>query len=188
MSQLVRSTALALALSLTVPLAPTGTASAEPAPAKKAEKTTQRADFLRRYARLDGRIFDLCEKMTEAQLQWRPGKGVRSMLEALNHLTETQYKLAEFVGAPIPKGIKLEAIHGLATKNSVLAALKASHDHTRNIIDTLSDADMDRAATVWGQPRTVRFAVLLIVAHSAEHLGQAIAYGRMQGVVPPWSK
>jgi len=29
--------------------------------------------------------------------------------------------------------------------------------------------------------------LLYIVPHIAEHLGQMIAYARMNGVVPPWS-
>ena len=30
--------------------------------------------------------------------------------------------------------------------------------------------------------------MLFIIRHNAEHLGQAIAYARMNGVVPPWTE
>ena len=39
----------------------------------------------------------------------------------------------------------------------------------------------------WG-PAPVRDVFLQMAAHSHEHLGQMIAYARMAGVVPPWSR
>jgi uncharacterized damage-inducible protein DinB len=39
----------------------------------------------------------------------------------------------------------------------------------------------DRDATVDGM-------YLRIIVHANEHMGQLIAYARMSGVVPPWSK
>jgi uncharacterized damage-inducible protein DinB len=35
---------------------------------------------------------------------------------------------------------------------------------------------------------TKRDAVMLILEDQHEHLGQSIAYARINGVVPPWSK
>jgi uncharacterized damage-inducible protein DinB len=40
---------------------------------------------------------------------------------------------------------------------------------------------------VFGQDATKRNVLTLLVAHMHEHLGQAIAYARINGVVPPWS-
>jgi hypothetical protein len=31
-------------------------------------------------------------------------------------------------------------------------------------------------------------AILISLGHSNEHLGQLIAYGRMNGIKPPWSE
>jgi uncharacterized damage-inducible protein DinB len=52
---------------------------------------------------------------------------------------------------------------------------------------------MDAAAL--GEPTRLygrelpRWGVLVqLVAHMNEHLGQSIAYARMNGVVPPWSR
>jgi len=33
----------------------------------------------------------------------------------------------------------------------------------------------------------VRALLLLLAGHAHEHLGQEIAYARMNGVVPPWT-
>jgi uncharacterized damage-inducible protein DinB len=47
---------------------------------------------------------------------------------------------------------------------------------------------MDQKITLFGQPSTKRGVLVLIMTHAHEHLGQAIAYARMNEVVPPWSK
>jgi len=35
---------------------------------------------------------------------------------------------------------------------------------------------------------SMRNFMISLLAHSHEHLGQGIAYARMNGVTPPWSK
>ncbi len=49
-------------------------------------------------------------------------------------------------------------------------------------------AEWSRETELYG--RTVgEWAVLLqLVTHMNEHLGQSIAYARMNGIVPPWSR
>jgi uncharacterized damage-inducible protein DinB len=39
----------------------------------------------------------------------------------------------------------------------------------------------------FGQKMTVRSVLLGLLSHMHEHLGQSIAYARMEGVVPPWT-
>jgi uncharacterized damage-inducible protein DinB len=39
-----------------------------------------------------------------------------------------------------------------------------------------------------GQDATVDGMYLRIIVHANEHMGQLVAYARMMGVVPPWSK
>jgi hypothetical protein len=39
----------------------------------------------------------------------------------------------------------------------------------------------------FGSKITKRALLLAIAEHAGEHLGQSIAYARMNGVVPPWS-
>ena len=49
---------------------------------------------------------------------------------------------------------------------------------------TLADAVMALAAL---PDTTVRGVLLSVVSHEFEHLGQSIAYARMNGIVPPWT-
>ena len=39
----------------------------------------------------------------------------------------------------------------------------------------------------FGGQVTLAWLMMHTVAHAHEHLGQSIAYARMNGVVPPWS-
>ena len=41
---------------------------------------------------------------------------------------------------------------------------------------------------MFGKPATHRYVFTTMLNHLHEHLGQSIAYARMNGVVPPWSR
>lgn len=51
---------------------------------------------------------------------------------------------------------------------------------------SMSDADLEKYFDGFGGKSTGRGALLFMTRHTAEHLGQAIAYARMIGIVPPW--
>jgi uncharacterized damage-inducible protein DinB len=53
---------------------------------------------------------------------------------------------------------------------------------------SLSDADLEKSFDWFGGKNTERGALLFMTRHTAEHLGQAIAYARMIGIVPPWTE
>lgn len=65
--------------------------------------------------------------------------------------------------------------------------MKQSFTHVRTAFDNLPDSDMDKKTNFFGQEMTLRSLYLTILMHLHEHLGQSIAYARMNGVVPPWS-
>jgi hypothetical protein len=53
--------------------------------------------------------------------------------------------------------------------------------------EAMSDAELDKPAEFFGMKSTVRGGYMLLLAHVHEHLGQSIAYARMNGIVPPWT-
>jgi len=52
----------------------------------------------------------------------------------------------------------------------------------------MSDTDLEKSMDWFGGKNTERGILLFIVRHSAEHLGQLIAYSRFVGIVPPWTE
>ena len=72
-------------------------------------------------------------------------------------------------------------------KDKVLEILGASMDHVRAVINQMSEKELNKPTRLYGR-EVGQWAVLLqLVTHMNEHLGQAIAYARMNQVVPPWS-
>jgi hypothetical protein len=55
------------------------------------------------------------------------------------------------------------------------------------VVGDLSDEKPHSTIQFFGGERSVNDAVFLIVTDMHEHLGQAIAYARVNHVVPPWS-
>ena len=70
----------------------------------------------------------------------------------------------------------------------MVALLKQSFEHVRNGVSALSDADMAKETKMFGKPATYETVLFTMANHMHEHLGQSIAYARMNGIVPPWSK
>jgi uncharacterized damage-inducible protein DinB len=48
--------------------------------------------------------------------------------------------------------------------------------------------DLTRKVSIAKRDATVDGMYLRTIVHANEHMGQLIAYARMTGVVPPWSK
>jgi len=65
--------------------------------------------------------------------------------------------------------------------------LKASYAHAKRAITDTPDADLEKTQEWRGGKITELGVLMYIVPHIGEHLGQAIAYARVLGVVPPWS-
>jgi hypothetical protein len=48
--------------------------------------------------------------------------------------------------------------------------------------------DLQRKVRIFDRDATVDGVYLRIIVHDNEHMGQLMAYARMTGVAPPWSK
>jgi uncharacterized damage-inducible protein DinB len=120
---------------------------------------------------------------------WRPGPGVKSVAEVFLHVSAANYNMYKLVGAPVPPGLDVAGMEQSTTdKAKIIAALKASYAHAERAITEMPDANLEKTMPWLGGTITQRGVLLYIIPHIAEHLGQAIAYARINGVVPPWSE
>lgn len=129
----------------------------------------------------------LAEAMPAETYGWSPGPGVMTVARVYAHVTRYNYLYpSENLGVPAPDGRAEAAAEDLADKAVLVARLRESRDFVRQAVRGLTDPS--GATELYG--RTVpQWSVLLqLVAHMNEHLGQAIGYARMNGVVPPWSR
>ena len=66
--------------------------------------------------------------------------------------------------------------------------MKKSFEHVRRIHAKEGDASVGEIVQMFGAPATRRRVFTAMLSHLHANLGQAIAYARMNGVVPPWSR
>jgi len=175
------------AIALAAALSATGVAYAhdEPMPAGA---SGVKSEMLMWIQDADDKLGQLAEAMPERKYAWRPDKEVRSMGEVFMHVAAANYGIPAFIGIPAPAGFRFELYEGSLTKKAdIVKALKDSFAHMEAGLKGMSDADMDKPAEFFGMKTTGRGAYMLILSHCHEHLGQAIAYARSNGVVPPWT-
>ncbi len=163
-------------------------AAATQAPAA-APAARARAEFLDGLAYYEQRYTRLAEAIPAEKYSWRPGEGVRSIGEVYAHITAANYGVAHAFGMQAPAGLDFKAIQAAAAdKAKITQLLKDSFAHLRQAILPISDADMDKPQKMFGRQTTVRGAFMMIIGHFGEHLGQSIAYARMNGITPPWTE
>jgi len=73
-------------------------------------------------------------------------------------------------------------------RDRVVGILGDSFAAVRKAMTDATGGALSRDIDFFGRKTTVRGIYAEIDTHIAEHMGQAIAYARMNGIVPPWSK
>jgi uncharacterized damage-inducible protein DinB len=146
-------------------------------------------EFLGQFESSMQKFVALAEAMPAEKYTWSPGPGVMTVARVYGHVAHYNYMYpAEAMGIPAPGGVGLDTLEKMTDKAQIVALLKASHQHVRDNVTSLTDAQLARGTRLYGR-NIQQWAVLLqLVAHMNEHLGQSIAYARMNGVVPPWSQ
>jgi uncharacterized damage-inducible protein DinB len=148
-----------------------------------------REEFLGHFDESMRKFVALAEAMPADKFTWSPGAGVMSVARVYGHVARYNYMYpATSMGIAAPSDIALDTLENMTQKSQVVAMLKRSTEHVRTSVSRLSDADLARGTKLYGRD-VQQWAVLMqLVAHMNEHLGQSIAYARMNGVVPPWSQ
>ena len=148
-----------------------------------------RAEYLHEMSGEEAKFISLAESIPAEKYTWRPGPGVRSVSEVLLHVAAANFNLPKLIGTPPPEGFAAKGYDTSTTdKAQVLDALRKSFAHLRAATVKLSDADGNRTLKLFGEETTYRGVHFFMLKHLAEHLGQLIAYARMNGIVPSWSQ
>jgi uncharacterized damage-inducible protein DinB len=151
--------------------------------------TGYRSEVLAEVMIQEDKFVRLAEAIPAEKYTWRPAPDVRSVAEVFLHVSTANYNLYKLVGTPPPAGLDLKSLEKSTTdKAKVVATLKDSFAHARAAITAVPDADLGKSLDWFGGKNTERGVLLFVVRHAAEHLGQVIAYARMNGVVPPWTE
>jgi uncharacterized damage-inducible protein DinB len=152
-------------------------------------------EYMREFEHAMGQVIALAKAMPADKLGWRPGPGVRSTSEVFMHVANSNLILLGLAGVKEPGGMKtfdIPAIRELektqTTKAQVLDWLNRSLDAVRKAYPATTPAAQERSVDFFGRTTSVRAVYLRLLVHADEHMGQAVAYARVNGIAPPWSR
>jgi len=133
-------------------------------------------------------LIALAEATPADKFAWRPAPGVRSTSEVYMHIAMANFWLLHVTGPKMPDDLKEGMEKSVTSKADVIKWLQRSLDAVKQAHLGETPQDLQRKVHVADRDATVDGMYLRIIVHANEHMGQLIAYARMTGVAPPWSK
>ena len=162
------------------------------APAQSTDKTPPSYD-MKPQSLLDlddmhKKFVDLATAIPPEKYSYRPAEGVRSIGEVFLHVAGANYAIPQMMGAPVPAGFEMKNFDkSLTDKTQIIDQLNKSFASAHDAIAKMSNADFNKPLPKLGPDANYGDVVYLLVTHAHEHLGQSIAYARVNGIVPPWT-
>lgn len=133
---------------------------------------------------VEGRLLQLAEAMPVDIYDWTPGEGVRSVGEVYVHIAQSNYYLLSFLTGETVNG---NEDSWNSDKEESVSLMSRSFVVVKETTGKFTEEDLNREIEAFGYKFSVRNFMVSVIGHIHEHLGQLIAYARMNGVVPPWS-
>jgi len=156
--------------------------------------TPAAADILLSFSDSEKKVIALAKAVPEEKYAWRPGPGVRSFSEVFVHIASANQLLLKLASSTLSHEELDKATEEQSkiekqqlTKEQILKMLTETFAAVRKSLETATAAALARDADFFGTATTRRAIYVSLDVHIGEHLGQAIAYARMNGIVPPWS-
>jgi uncharacterized damage-inducible protein DinB len=137
---------------------------------------------------VSSQLLALAETTPEEKFSWRPAPGVRSTSEVYMHIAIANFGLLAFTGPKVPADLKEGLEKSVTTKAEVINWLKRSLDTVKQAHLAATPKDLQRKVHIYDRDTNADGMYLRIIVHANEHMGQLVAYARMSGVTPPWSK
>ena len=142
-------------------------------------------EFIGQLDYVEGKLLQLEDAMPQDKMSWTPAEGVRTTAQIYLHVAEANYFLGTKMGGKMPEN---EIDMSITDKAKIAEILKASFENAKTLAAKVTAEDLNKTIKSPFGEMTMRNLMVSLLNHSHEHLGQGIAYARMNGVVPPWSK
>lgn len=135
------------------------------------------------------RVLSLAEAMPAEKYSWRPEEEVFSVERVYTHIARYNfYYLEENLGISAPEDVDIENMESITGKKEVVNILARSIEHVKNAVKEMPESKLSEQTEMYGQTINGQAVLLQLITHKSEHVGQSIAYARMNGIVPPWSE
>jgi uncharacterized damage-inducible protein DinB len=153
------------------------------------------ADILLSFSDSEQKVIALAKAVPEEKYSWRPAPGVRSFGEVFVHIVSANQLLMK-LATSAPSGDELKTAFEeqskfekqTFSKERIVQLLTESFATVRKHLESARPGNLAQSADLFGRPTTRRGILVNLDVHIGEHLGQAIAYARMNGITPPWSQ
>jgi uncharacterized damage-inducible protein DinB len=171
----------------------TTTATAQGVPNAEAA-LEMRKRFLMDLDTLQSKFLALAQAFPADKYSWRPAPGVRSVGEAFMHIASEYYVYTPLAyGAarsPLiprtPEGF--QQFESASTKTDVMMHLSEGFTFMKQSLSSLDVSKLAGTQTLFGEQATIIETSLVMSGDLHEHLGQLIAYARVNGIKPPWTR
>jgi len=136
----------------------------------------------------------LAEAFPEDKYDWRPMEGVRSVQDVMSLIAAEGVLFPTMWGFDKPDWVADGGFRGEMgrlgelSKEDLMMEVERSFNHVIALVEGLSKEDRARQVDFFGLTVDIGTAVSLMANDMHEHLGQSIAYARMNQIVPPWSR
>jgi DinB family protein len=138
------------------------------------------------------KFLGLAQAFPQDKYTWRPMDGVRSVSEVLMLAAFEGYRFIPTSfgakGAELGTPDEMNKLRTLSDKTQVIEHLNKGFAHAKKELEGLDASAMTGKRKVMGRDMSASQTALAIDGDLHEHLGQLIAYARMNKIVPPWSK
>ncbi len=153
-----------------------------------------RTSYLASLDEVQGKFLQLAEAFPADKYSWRPAPGVRSVGEVFMHVASEYYAWSPRSFGAMPSPVVTMTREGFqqfesnATKENVLKHLKEGYTYGRQAVEAVDPATLVGTKKFFGTDATTADIALGMSGDLHEHLGQLIAYARVIGIKPPWTK
>jgi len=151
-------------------------------------------DVLTPFRELEKKVLSLANAVPDDKYSYRPQPGVRSFGEVFLHIAYGNKLMLDLGTTGIQRNALMERIkaqleseRATVTKAFVVQKLSESFAEVAQAIEAQSSGSLGANVTFFGRNTTRRGVLVLLDCHVSEHLGQLIAYARVNGIKPPWS-
>lgn len=148
-----------------------------------------REDLLGHFSRSSSKMTRLSAAVPAELYTWSPGEGTMSVARVYAHIARYNYYYLETsLGIAAPESVNLDAMENTVDKRLVELMLRESVAHVKKHVGAMSEEDLNRQVTLYGRQVDAWQVLTQLVSHMNEHVGQSVAYARINGITPPWSR
>jgi uncharacterized damage-inducible protein DinB len=181
---------LFLAVSMSVGVTDASAQNSDPAASADhtAPSYDMKAQSLADLQAVQKKFVDLANALPADKFTWRPSPDSRSFAEVFLHVAGERYGILALMGVPPPAEFDGKTFEKSTTDRArIVEELNKSWDFAQKAINGMTNADFAKLLPKLGPQANAGDVIYILVADAHEHLGQVVAYARVNGIVPPWT-